>query len=200
MTNTAHGLIHQFVMLSSFTAKYPDKLHKFALVFLRKTETAFQEYFFAIADLSNYVKQYILCNDNPADQLSDYFKILHRFEIIISQIYQSYMVLQYFLVLEKHERFWSKGDGSSLERVNILYNYAKHAEDKIAKGLELPGYQIWLTNSGISCEENSISFEEISELLIDLADNAKYYSNPPKVIKESQDGTYDQRMNKNNNV
>jgi hypothetical protein len=51
-----HGLIHQFVMLSSFSAKYPDKTHKFALVFLRKTETVFQEYFFAIADLKKYVK------------------------------------------------------------------------------------------------------------------------------------------------
>lgn len=195
-----HGLIHQFIILSSFSAKYPDKMHKFGLIFLRKTELVFEEYFVAISDLANYVKQNILYNDNPADQLSDYFRILHRFEIIISQLYQANMVLQKFLVLEKHERFWSKGDGSSLERVNILYNYIKHAEDKIDKGLELPGYQIWLTNSGISCEETTVSFEELSALLIDLADNAKFYGNPPKVIKEIHDGTYDQRMNKKNNV
>lgn len=110
------------------------------------------------------------------------------------------MVLQKFLVLEKHERFWSKGDGSSLERVNILYNFTKHAEDKISNGLELPGYQIWLTNSGISCEESNVSFAEITDLLVDLADNAKFYGNPPKVIKEIQDGTYDERLNNKNNV
>jgi hypothetical protein len=36
-------------------------------------------------------------------------------------------------------------------------------------------------------------------LILGLADNAKFYGNPPKVIKEIHDGTYDQRMNKKNN-
>ena len=117
-----HGLINQFVLLSSFSAKYPDPMHKYALVFFRKTEAAFQEYFYSLSSLKKYVKTHILYNDNPNEQISQYFEILHRFEVLISQIYQAYMVLEKFLALKKDERFWQKGDGSILEKINILYN------------------------------------------------------------------------------
>jgi hypothetical protein len=134
----------------------------------------------------------ILYNDNPNEQISQYFEILHRFEVLISQIYQAYMVLEKLLVLGKEERLWQKGDGSILEKINILYNYTKHAEDKIKQKPEVAGYHIWLTNSGVSCKKGSVSYAEISEVLIDLADNAKYYGNPPKVIIEMQDGIYNE--------
>jgi hypothetical protein len=195
-----HGLIHQFVLLSSFSARYPDPLHQYALVFLRKTEAAFQEYFYSQSSLNKYVQTQILYNDNPNEQISQYFEILHRFEVLISQIYQAYMVLEKFLVLEKEERFWQKGDGSILEKINTLYNYTKHAEDKIKQKSEVVGYHIWLTNSGISCEKGSVSYAEITEALIDLADNAKYYGNPPKVIIEMRDGIYDEQLQKQKNA
>lgn len=195
-----HGLLHQFVMLSSFSAKYPGSMHKYALVFLRKTETAFQEYFYSLSSLENYVKTQILFNDNPNEQISQYFEILHRFEILIAQIYQAYMLLEKFLVLKKEERFWKKGDDSTLEKINTLYNYTKHSEDKIEKMQNIAGYHIWLTNSGISCEKVSVSFTEISVALIDLADNAKYYGNPRKVLEEIQNGTYDEKLKKQKSV
>lgn len=195
-----HGLIHQFVLLSSFSARYPDPLHQYALVFLRKTEAAFQEYFNSKNSLSKYVQTQILYNDNPNEKISQYFEILHHFEVLISQIYQAYMVLEKFLCLEKEERFWRKGDNSILEKINVLYNHAKHAEDKIKNKIEVFGYHIWITNSGISCEEGSISYVEISNALIDLSDNAKYYGNPPGVMIEMQEGIYDERLQKQKNV
>jgi hypothetical protein len=195
-----HGLINQFVLLSSFSAKYPDPMHKYALVFLRKTEAAFQEYFYAFESLKEYVKQHILYNDNPGSQISQYFEILHRFEVLMSQIYQAYMVLEKFLSLERNERFWQKGDGSIFERINIIYNYIKHAEDKLSQNHDLAGYHIWLTNNGVSCEKGEVSYFEISKALVDLADNAKYYGNPRKVIEEIRDGIYDQRIQDEKNV
>jgi hypothetical protein len=199
-SDMSHGLISQFIILSSFSAKYPALQHKYALVFLRKTEAVFQEYFSSVKSLKYFVsQQHILYNENPNQQLSQYFEILHRIEILIALICQAFMVLENFLVLEKHERFWTKGDGTALERINILYNFTKHAEDKISQGLELPGYQLWLSNDGVSCEKGSVTFTEISKVLIDIADNAKYYGNPRKVIEDLQNGTYEQRLQKENN-
>jgi hypothetical protein len=195
-----HGLIHQFVLTSVFSARYPDPMHQYAIVFLRKTESAFQEYFYSQNSLNKYVQTQILFNDNPNEQISQYFEILHRFEVLISQIYQAYMVLDKFLSLESSERFWQNGDGSTLEKINTLYNYIKHAEGKIKQKPENAGYHIWLTNSGVSCENGSVSYTEISEALIDLADNAKYYGNPQKVIIEMRDGIYDERLKNQNNV
>lgn len=200
-SDMSHGLFSQFILLSSFSAKYPELQHKYALVFLRKTEAAFQEYFYSVKSLKYFVSQeHILYDENPNQQLSQYFEILHRIEILIALICQAFMVLDKFLVLEKHERFWTKGDGTALERINILYNFTKHAEDKISQGLELPGYQLWLSNDGVSCEKGSVTYTEISEVLIDLADNAKYYGNTRKVIEDLQNGTYEQRLQKEKNV
>ncbi|MDQ1269595.1 MAG: hypothetical protein QG618_904, partial [Thermodesulfobacteriota bacterium] len=75
-------------------------------------------------------------------------------------------------------------------------NYTTHSEDKIETMQDIAGYHIWLTNSGISCEKVSVSFTEISEALIDLADNAKYYGNPRKVLEEIQNGIYDEKLEK----
>lgn len=198
--NITRGLIHTFVLISSFSVRYPDPLHQYALVFLRKTESAFQEYFSAQESLKTYVQTQILHNDNPNEQISQYFAMLHRFEVLIAQIYQAYMVLDKFLVLGKEERFWKRGDGSILEKINTIYNYTKHVENKIKTKPNLAGYHIWLTNIGVSCEEESVSYTEISEALKDLADNAKYYNNPEKVINEMKEGIYDERLKKQNNV
>jgi len=103
------------------------------------------------------------------------------------------MVFDKFLVLEEKERFWNKGDGSVLEKFNTLYNYIKHAEDKINKTSTDPGYLLWLTNSGVSCKKESLSFIEIAETLKDLAENATYYCNPYQVFKDIESGVYPAR-------
>lgn len=193
--NISRSLINSFILNSAFFAKYPEPMHQYGISFLRKTEAAFQEYYYALELLSIYVNTHILYNDKPNEKLSQYFEILHRFEVLISQIYQAYMVFEKFLNLEKHGRFWKKGDGSSLEKISVLYNFSKHAEDKIKETPSLPGYHIWLTNSGVSCEQEAISFFEISELLQELAENASYYSNVKNVIDDIQSGAYDERIN-----
>jgi hypothetical protein len=94
--------IQSFILNSTFMAKYPAPLHQYAIIFMRKTESAFQEYYAARNSLSSYVNTQILYNDKPNEQISQYFEILHRFEVLIAQIYQAYMVFQEFLVLEKN--------------------------------------------------------------------------------------------------
>ncbi|MBI5076749.1 MAG: hypothetical protein HZB62_16510 [Nitrospirae bacterium] len=104
-------------------------------------------------------------------------------EMSISLIYQSYCVFEKIIA---NGRFWKQGDGSALEKINLLYNHIKHAEDRINESLVELGYHIWLTNSGVSCEKGAISYLEITQTLIELAENAAYYCNPRKVLEDIQ--------------
>ncbi|MFZ1642559.1 MAG: hypothetical protein WAV07_14240 [Candidatus Contendobacter sp.] len=170
-----------YILQSSFGHKYPAPFHKWTIAFLRKTGYAFKHYFISRDALSLFVNTPILFSEDTPKQLSSYFESLHNLEVSISLIYQAYCV---FGKIIADGKFWNKGDGSTLERINLIYNNIKHAEDRIDKALLEPGSHIWLTNSSICCEQGPISYKEISESLIDLADNASYYCNPGKVFED----------------
>lgn len=177
---SSRGWLPSYILQSAFGPKYPDPFHKYTIVFLRKTEYAFKNYFTARDALASFISNPILFSDKPHEQLSLYFECLHHLEVSISLIYQAYGVFEKIIADGK---FWKNGDGSTLEKINLLYNNIKHAEDRIDNALVKPGYHIWLTNAGVYCEQGSISYSEISETLIDLSDNAAYYSNPAKVFE-----------------
>jgi len=71
----------------------------------------------------------------------------------------------------------------------MLHNKSKHADGAIESG-EVPGdstMPIWLTNKGIECLEATLTYQEISEILVDLAACATRLSNPP-MVGESTEG------------
>ena len=170
-----------FILNSSFSAKYPDPFHKYTIAFLRKAEYAFKNYFIARDALSVFVGTPILFSDNPNALLTVYFECLHHTEMSIALIDQAYCVFEEIIADGK---FWKKGDGSSLERINLLHNHIKHAEDRITTALIKPGYHIWLTNTSVCCERGSISYAEVTQALLELSENAAYYCSPGKVLED----------------
>ena len=135
-----------YILQSAFVLKYPDPFHKYTIAFLRKTEYAFKDYFIARDALSSFISTPILFSNEPHIKIYQYFECLHHLEVSISLIYQAYCVFEKIIADGK---FWKKGDGSTLEKINLLYNNIKHAEDRIVEALVKPGYHIWLTNSDI---------------------------------------------------
>jgi hypothetical protein len=64
-----------------------------------------------------------------------------------------------------------QGDGSVLERLNLLYNRSKHMDSAIENG-HLPAEStmaIWLTNDGVRSIDSVLTFAEIADILRDLA-------------------------------
>ena len=181
---TSNTWIQLYVLNSTFVYQYPSPMHQLGIVFMRKAESAFHEFYYSRKLLNSYINTEILKNNNPNQQISQYFELLHRFEVLISSIYQAFMVMKKFLAIDYD--LWKPGDGSALEKANILYNFIKHASSKINETTTEPGYIIWLTNSEICCKDGSISYIEISELLIELSENAKYYCITPQVLSEAQ--------------
>lgn len=173
---TSHTWIYNYILNSSFGARYDDPFHQIALVYMRRTESAFQEYYSARSSLISYI-------NGPRENVSQYFESLHHFEQLISLIYQAYMLLRKLL---NNHKIYTSGDGSELDKLDSLYNFIKHADGKLEKK-HFPknaSAHIWLTNTGISCIKTTILYAELSDLLDDIANGAKRFGNPVAVLQE----------------
>lgn len=168
--------IHNYILNSSFGASYDDPFRQMALVYMRRTESAFQEYYSARSSLIAYI-------NGPRENVSQYFESLHHFEQLISLIYQAYMLLRKFL---HNHKIYTSGDGSELDKLDSLYNFIKHADGKLEKKHfpENASSHVWLTNTGISCIKATILYTELSDLLSDIANGAKRFGNPSAVLQE----------------
>jgi len=97
-----------------FSVPEPTKAHMFN--FLRRTEAVFSEYNNARINLIEYVT-------SDRNTVSPYFRALLHFETLIAQLYQAALFLK---ALAKEPKFFEKGEGTVIERINIIYNASKH--------------------------------------------------------------------------
>jgi len=165
-TKFSRTWIHNYILNSTFgTSRFHEPFYQLALAYMRRTESAFQEYYSARNSLITYIS-------GPKEKVSHYFERLYHFEQSISLIYQAYMILRKFL---PNPKLYTSGDGSELDRLDILYNFIKHADAKLEKKNFPKEYSshVWLTNTGISCIESTILYTELSDLLSDIANGAK---------------------------
>jgi hypothetical protein len=73
-----------------------------------------------------------------------------------------------------------KGDGSILQRLNLLYNRTKHIESDIKSGQGPPNgtLPVWLTNEGLETTNAQLAFGEMADILSDLAKWADAVQDP----------------------
>jgi len=72
------------------------------------------------------------------------------------------------------------GDGSPLQRLHALHTRAKHAEAAIERGdfVEDSPLCVWLTNNGLRSTASQLAFDEIADILDDLAKWADAVQDP----------------------
>jgi len=158
-----------FVLNSGFRVAIDDGLRRTFYNFLRRTEAAFREYGSArLATLKH------LANPNP-DAVSDYIMAIGHWEVFLSQAYQAECLL-----VRGEKVLFDPGDGSVAQRLNLLYNRAKHAEKAITSQQIPPDgtLPVWLKNDGLHCVESSLAFGEMAEILGDLARWADIVQDP----------------------
>ena len=163
-------------MNSLFRVDIKQPQRSFFFAFLRRTENAFYEYDNARRSLLAYIEQ---------KDLYQFLRAVYHFESFLSQAWQGYTILGRLLSKKPFEQ----GEDSPLERLNVLHNKSKHTDSAIESG-EVPGdttMPIWLTNEGIECAEAALTYQEMREILVDLAAYATRLSNPP-VAGESTEG------------
>jgi hypothetical protein len=156
-------------ILSGFNAKVDDSARRRFFNFLRRTEAAFREYEAARQATIRYLE-----NTNP-NAIGGYIIAIGHWEVFLSQAYQACCLLDV-----RRNTLFEPGDGSIIQRFNLLYNRSKHAESAITHQQLPPDgtMPVWLKNDGLYCVESGLSFEEIAEVLKDLAQCADAIQDP----------------------
>ena len=148
--------------------------------FLRRAEASFREY-----SSARQMTMAHLTNPRP-DAVSEYIIAIGHWEAFLSQTYQAWCLLA-----RGQPILFTPRDGSAMQRLNLLYNRAKHAESAItAEQLPPDGtLPVWLKNDGLHSVESSLTFEEITEMLKELAIWADAAQIRPPCEKRSKPST-----------
>jgi hypothetical protein len=139
----------------------PDRLRPFTIQFLRRFSMAIAEHERMRVELVGLV------TGDP--QWSAYYRALHHAEQCCALTYQAYDYIRKLTTT----RMFQSGDKSILDRLNLLYNSAKHS-------LALQRDPIWLTNDGLECDQGSLSFQDLETLIRDFGAVAEQLAYAPK--------------------
>jgi hypothetical protein len=165
--------LNHFILSTVFRVNLPSKTRAYLFNFIRRAEGALSAYREARSALLEYL-------NTPRNVLSPYFRALANFEVCISQCYQGYELL----ATASSEPFYYKGDGSSAEKLQILYVDSKHM-DAMIDGGRVPAEAtatVWITNDAVESSRVALSFGELTELLLQmsrLADRLSILGNNP---------------------
>lgn len=129
----------------------PAEMRPFVINFIRRVYAAFREYEFARQEVLNLVK-------DGNGRWSPYFAALTNFEVAVAQLY---LALDSIRKHSKHN-FFTTGDGSFEECLNLIYNASKHQ----LAGAELP---VWFTNEGLACTNATLTFPEVEDFMLKMA-------------------------------
>jgi hypothetical protein len=168
--------VANFILNSIFTSRVNSEYTQYAIYVLRRSEAAFREYGNVRLTLYNYVNK-------KQKNMSVYFKILFHVESCIAQMWQA---CDATIKLNKGKKLYNSGDGSTYERLNLLYNISRYGGNNIKANSTVP---IWLTNTRIESDTVSISFDELAYILGEIGDLADALSNPSKLYEHLSNRT-----------
>jgi hypothetical protein len=144
------------ILNSIFGSPIADDAKPLVFSVVRRGEHALSEYEIA----RGYLEKFL----NKGRSVSDYFRGISHLEVCLAAAYQCYE----FVRKITNEKIFEQGDGSPQYKLNRVYNISKHLQKSTI--LENQLHLFWLTNTGLSCSELEISFEEIVDIMIDICD------------------------------
>lgn len=147
---SAHWLSN-FGLAAIYNDFPPAEMRPFAINFIRRIHCAFVEYDHARTRVLELTK-------DGSSRCSPYFAALNHLEVTIAQLY---LALDSVRKLANHN-FFTAGDGSFEEFLNLIYNASKH---QIARS-DLP---VWFTNEGLACAQAALTFEEVEDFMGTMA-------------------------------
>jgi hypothetical protein len=155
--------VNTFILQSAIHT-YDESQRIFIVNILRRVESSFLHY----EDGRNNLDQFLL----DRQRVSSYFAAVMYFEFVLSHIHQAYKL---GITMIQQDKLFVKGDNSSFERLNLLYNDTKHIEERINSGTNgvVDTLPICLTNDCIKSSRSSLSYVELFELMNKLESIAK---------------------------
>lgn len=120
---------------------------------------------------------YLEGNDPRNPRVSRYYKAISIWETVFLNWAVAFDLI---VKLNNNKRLFVKGEGSEEERAHEIQNEIKHCGGSIFGGhwTETSTIPIWLKNSGISSHNYNISFSELSDLVVEVAEFANELQDP----------------------
>lgn len=155
-----------FVLNSIFGHRVGEEGRKFAYVFLRRAEAAFLHYEHARQALL----EFSLSVEAGNRRLIPYFQALHFFEATLAMLWQSFALFKRI----SGKKLYEKGDGSTYETLNFLYNISRHTDPQALPARHL--HAVWLSNDGLEMAGYSLSFTALENLMVEIGELADLIS------------------------
>ncbi len=155
----AGGWLSEFILNSTFGHPIDHGRRRFGLGFLRRAEAAFMEHALFRTALIEYISTTPL-------RPSQYFRCIHHLESTIAAAWQAFDFARRVF----NEDVFTKGGGSPHERLNFIYNTARHFDpDELPAGHLHP---VWLSNRAVHSATAELSFAELADMLREIGEFA----------------------------
>lgn len=180
-------LVGIFVLNPKLAIGISNKNRQLLFNLIRKADDATGEYMAAAEDLNAFLQGRKLA-------LSPYFSSLRHWEHCVGHLYQAVRCMNSLNSGWGGEKQFERGDGSILERVQIVHNAIKHMDDRFENGNladrnsfslfaspdgtgrgNIPSTEtipMWLTNVGLECANAKVSYSEIAQEIQELRQEA----------------------------
>ncbi len=158
----AHWL-QQFVLNSVFSAPCSPRGTQLAFAVIRRSSSSILAHDAGV----DAVNQYLSGDKTKSRGVGVYFEALSHLEHALATLYQGLDVG----ARVTGQRLFEKSDESPASRLNQLYNLSKHyLPEQLPEGHP---QALWLANDGLHCAKTSLSWDELADLLRDLAHAAR---------------------------
>jgi hypothetical protein len=173
--------LNVFIFNFELSLTIENKRRQFIFNIIRKSCDALDEYCSAIDSLKSFI-------DEPQISTSHYFSAVRNFEHCLAHIYQAVVCMNALAACWNGERQFEAGDGSILERVNLIYRDIKHMDERFenADGANSVGLKhsqsdfsnvttipLWLTNAGLESISAKVSYHELAQEIIEIHNEAR---------------------------
>lgn len=179
--------LNVFIMNFELSLAISNKNRQLIFNILRKGQDAFDEYCEGRENLFSYTR-------SDKKKVVSYFAAVRNFEHCLAHVYQTVRCMNSLANTWGGPRQFDHGDGSILERVNILHNEIKHMDVRFEQGncpdeisfktlaekpgeantkrIVAPNIPVWLTDDALECGRTRVTYEELSQEILEILEDA----------------------------
>lgn len=170
---------------SLFAVQYPDPMKRLTVMFGRRADNAVREYRAGRELLLSYLQRLPQGNNHFLVAL----RATTHFEHCIGSASQAAALLNRLVVVANARDPSDPPDSRDREhRLKLIWNRAKHFDEDImspkiaAEDITAP---VWLTNTGISAEKATVTWEELYSVLTAQQEALKFFADdlPRKIVE-----------------
>jgi hypothetical protein len=148
-----------FVLNTIFRIRLPRDRAALGFALIRRAQGSIEDFDGGCRRLQTFVGE--------GRGIQSYFRCLQKFELAAHQTYQAFDIAR----REMKITLFKQGDGSEFQRLNEIYNLSRHL-----KPSDLPTdhlHPLWLQNDGVYCKSGHLTYLELRELIVQLANTAR---------------------------